>query len=81
MHWMMIWQAVWSYLQHTVQPAVRWLVAREPAGLPRWVWALGVVLAAYVAGRLSGRLVAGLVRVALLALALVIGWQLLHVPA
>ena len=79
MHWAMAWQAVWTYAQQTLEPAVRWLVRREPAGLPRWLWALGVVLAAYVAGWIGGRLIAGVVRVGLLAAAVVVGWQLLHV--
>lgn len=81
MYWVAMWKAVWAYVRALVAPAVHWLALREPAGLPRWVWALGVVLVAYVLGRLSGRLVAGALRIVLLAAAVVIGWQLLHVPA
>jgi hypothetical protein len=79
MDWTARVRAVWGVVVGVLHPAVQWLVAREPAGVPRWVWALAVVAVAYVGGRIGGRLVAGALRLVLLAAALVIGWQLVHV--
>jgi hypothetical protein len=46
--------------------------------LPRWLWATLIVVSAYVVGRVGSRVLAGAIRVLLLAAAVLIGWDLVH---
>jgi len=69
---------LWAEILRAFSTAASWLSAREPAGLPRWVWAGLVVLAAYAVGRIGGRVLVGIFRLVLLAAAVLIGWDLVH---
>ncbi len=61
-----------------LQGAAAWLSARQPPVLPRWLWATLIVVSAYVVGRVGSRVLAGAIRVLLLAAAVLIGWDLVH---
>lgn len=69
---------LWAYVWNSLGAAAAWFGRTEPAGLPRWLWAGLIVLAAYVVGHIGGRVLVGLLRLALLAAAVLIGWDLLH---
>ena len=70
--------SVWTEAMHLLAPLATWTAARAPAGIPRWAWAIAVVVIAYLIGRLGGRLLSGLLRWGLLAAGVVIAWQILH---
>ena len=59
-------------------PLAVWAAAKDPAGLPRWAWAAAIVLAAWIVGRIGGRLAAAVLRWALLAVGVAVAWQVLH---
>ncbi len=72
---------IWSPILHDATLAAAWLDARVPATVPRWGGAALLVLVAAVIGRIGGRVLAGLVQLALLAAAVLVAWQMIRVPA
>lgn len=73
--------ALWPHILAWAEAAAGWLDARDPAGLPPWAWAGLVVLAALVVGRFGGRLLVGVVQLALVAAAVLVAWQMVRVAA
>jgi|GEM_PF-7020224 len=72
---------LWSPLLHDAALAATWIDARVPPTVPRWAWAAVLVLVAGVIGRIGGRVLAGLMQLALLAAAVLIAWQMVRGPA
>lgn len=71
---------VWPVVQHSAHGVAAWIDTHLPRSVPRWVWAACTVVAALVVGRLSGRILAGLMQLALLAAALLVAWQMVQGP-
>lgn len=71
----------WPDMQNSARSVAGWMDARLPAAVPRWIWAACTVLVALVIGRIGGRVLAGLVQLALLAAALLVAWQMVQAPA
>ena len=70
----------WPALQHAAHGVAGWIDARMPSAVPRWVWAACTVVAALIVGRIGGRVLAGLMQLALLAAALLVAWQMVQTP-
>lgn len=76
---------LWTPVQHDAALAAAWIDGRVPQTVPHWVWAALLVIVALIIGRIGGRVLAGLVQLALLAAAVLVAWQMvrtnLPVPA
>ena len=72
---------IWAPVLHESALAATWIDARLPAAVPRWVWAGLLVLAAAVVGRIGGKVLAGLMQLALIVAAVVVAWQMVRTPA
>lgn len=76
---MVVWIAhLWAEAVRLLAPVSAWLSNRVPPGIPRWLWAVLIVAAGYLAGHLTSRLLSGALRLAVLAAAVVVGWEVLH---
>lgn len=72
---------VWPSVQDAARGVAGAIDAHMPSAVPRWVWAGCTVVVALVVGRLGGRVLAGLMQLALLAAALLVAWQMVQGPA
>lgn len=69
---------VWPSVLQDANLSATWIDARVPAAVPRWVWALLLVLAATVIGRIGGKVLAAVMQLALVGAAVLVAWQMVR---
>ncbi len=71
---------LWTTLTQDAARVAAWIDTRTPAAIPHWIWAVLLVVLALIVGRLGGRVLAGIMQLALLLAALLVGWQMVRQP-
>lgn len=72
---------IWPHVVQAAAAVAARLDGREPATLPRWLWAALLVAVVVVLARVGGRILVGLLQICLVAAAVLVAWQMLQVPA
>lgn len=70
-HWL-------SLVPQPLQQASLWLSAHEPHGVPRAVYTGLIVVGGWAAGKFGAKIIAAVVQVALLAVSVVVAYDLLR---
>lgn len=71
---------IWTTLAQDAARVAAWIDTRTPASIPHWIWAALLIILALIVGRLGGRVLAGIMQLALLLAALLVGWQMVRQP-